>query len=103
MKIEISENYSSSASLNEKEKSLLKMLHEYPAVVKEAAKIYSPALIANYAFELAKEFNQFYHEHPILKEENADTRSIRLNLSVFAGNIIKQSMNLLGIEVPERM
>ncbi len=103
MKIEFSDDYSSSVSLNEKEKSLLKMLHEYPAIVEEAAKIYSPALIANYAYELAKEYNQFYHEYPILKEENKDIRSMRLNLSDFAGTLIKQSMNLLGIEVPERM
>lgn len=103
LNIEISDDYSSSVELNDKEKSLLKMLHEYPAVVKEAAKIFSPAIIANYAYELAKEYNQFYHEYPILKEENTDIRSVRLNLSAFAGTLIKESMNLLGIEVPERM
>jgi arginyl-tRNA synthetase len=63
----------------------------------------SPAQIANYVYELAKEFNQFYHESPILKEEDPQIISFRLALSKFIGNVIKSAMGLLGIEVPERM
>jgi len=86
-----------------KEISLLKLLHEYPAVVNEASMNFSPALIANYAFELAKEFNQYYQEVPILRESNNTLVSFRLMLSGFAGNIIKSALSLLGIEAPERM
>jgi arginyl-tRNA synthetase len=86
-----------------KEISLLKILHEYPAVVNEAGLNYSPALIANYAFELAKEFNQYYQEIPILRESDAALVSFRLMLSGFAGNVIKSALRLLGIEAPERM
>ncbi len=103
MKIKISNDYSSSANLSNKEKSILKMVHDFPEIIAEAAKNFSPALIANYAFELAKEYNQFYHDYPILMEENKDLRSIRLNLSLITGKLIKKSMKLLGIEVPERM
>jgi arginyl-tRNA synthetase len=63
----------------------------------------SPAVIANYAYELAKEFNQFYQEVPILKEDNLNTISFRLQLSEFVGKVIKTGMDLLGIAVPERM
>jgi arginyl-tRNA synthetase len=90
-------------TLNEKEKSLLKTLHDFPAVLHEAGANYSPALIANYVYELAKEFNGFYHDHSILKEENTDVRNFRLHLATFTGNCIKNCMHLLGIRVPERM
>jgi arginyl-tRNA synthetase len=63
----------------------------------------SPAQIANYVYELAKEFNQFYQESPILKEDDEQIRSFRLELSRFIGEVIKSAMRLLGIEVPERM
>lgn len=86
-----------------KEISLLKILHEYPAVVNEAGLNYSPALIANYVFELAKEFNQYFQAIPILRESDAALVSFRLRLSGFIGNVIKSAMSLLGIEVPERM
>lgn len=103
MKIELTSDYSSSVSLSDKEKILLKLVHDFPEIITEAAKKYNPALIANFAYELAKEYNQFYHDHPILKEDNTELRSIRLNLSQIIGSLIKQSMKLLGIEVPERM
>lgn len=95
--------YPSTLEFNEKEKSILKLIHEYPAVVNEAAVSYSPALIANYIYDLAKEFNQFYHDYTILKEENTILRNFRIHLSEISGKVIKRAMDLLGIEVPERM
>lgn len=89
--------------LSEKEKYLIQLLTEFPATVKQAGDEFSPALIANYIYELVKEFNQFYHDYTILKEENADLRNFRLILSESIGNVIKTGMGLLGIEVPERM
>ncbi len=86
-----------------KEKELLKRITLFPYVVKESGTNYSPAIIANYCYELAKEFNQFYHDHPILAESNEPLRNLRLLLSATVGKIIKTGMNLLGIEVPERM
>ncbi|MBN1115869.1 MAG: arginine--tRNA ligase [Bacteroidales bacterium] len=90
-------------SLFDKEKSLLKLLHEYPAIVNEAGENNSPAIIANYIYELVKEYNQFYHEHSILKEEDSMKRDFRLVLSENVGKVIKSGMNLLGIDMPERM
>jgi len=86
-----------------KEKYLIKLLYDFPSVVSEAADNLSPALIANYVYDLAKEFNQFYQEIPVLKEENHKIIAFRLALSGFVGSVIKTSMNLLGIEVPEKM
>jgi arginyl-tRNA synthetase len=96
-------SYSPSIEISEKEKTILKLVHEYPSVVYEAAAGYSPALIANFVYELAKEFNQFYHDYIILKEENAELRNFRLHLSEITGKVIKSAMALLGIVVPERM
>ena len=89
--------------LSEKENYLVQTLTEFPAVVKQAGDEFSPALIANYIYDLVKEFNQFYHDYTILKEENEDLRNFRLMLSKTIGNVIKTGMGLLGIEVPERM
>ncbi len=91
------------AAINPKEKELLKLIYDYTKTVKEAAKQYSPAVIANYTYEVAKAYNQFYHDTQILKEENENLRNFRLALSKQIANIIKSSMNLLGIEVPEKM
>lgn len=90
-------------AIENKEKSLLKALHEFPSVIVDAARQLSPALVANYVFELAKEFNQFYHESPILKEEEEDLSRFRLQLTQATGGVLKSGMKLLGIEVPERM
>jgi arginyl-tRNA synthetase len=90
-------------TLSEKEISLVQMLTNFPAIVKEAGDEYSPAVIANYVYDLAKEYNQFYHDHSILKEENEPLRAFRLTLSRAIAKAIKTGMNLLGIEVPERM
>ncbi len=86
-----------------KEKSLLRLLHEYPQIIQQAADALSPALIANFVYDLAKEFNQFYHEFPILKDAESSERNFRLGLSAFVGNAIQSAMGLLGIVVPERM
>jgi arginyl-tRNA synthetase len=91
------------AELDEKEHSLLKLLHDYPQVIGQATAGMSPALIANFVYDLAKEYNQFYHELPMLKEPDKTKRNFRLGLSEFVGNTIKSAMALLGIEVPERM
>ncbi len=90
-------------SLSEKEQDLIKWIAKLPAVVREAGETYSPALLANYSYELAKEFNQFYHDFSILKEENEGVRNIRLLLAQQAGEAIKNAMGMLGIEMPERM
>ncbi len=92
-----------SIALEAKERNLLKLLHDYPQTVQQAAENLSPALIANFAYDLAKEYNQFYHEHQILKEPDEPVRNFRLGLSAFVGQTIQSAMGMLGIEVPERM
>lgn len=89
--------------LSEKELYLIRLLNAFPDTVSEAAQAYSPAVVANYLYDLAKEYNQFYHDYSILKEENADKRTIRLLLSELTGRVLKNGMGLLGIDVPERM
>lgn len=89
--------------LNEKERNLLKMLNDYPETVIEAGSEYSPAIIANYVYELAKEYNQFYQEVPILKEADKNVMVFRLALSKMTGEVIESAMKLLGINVPEKM
>ena len=89
--------------ISEKESYLIQLLSAFPAVVKEAGTEFSPALIANYEYELVKEFNQFYHDFSILKEENEALKQFRLVLSASVARVIKTGMQLLGIEVPERM
>ncbi|MDE7407533.1 MAG: arginine--tRNA ligase, partial [Muribaculaceae bacterium] len=88
---------------NEKEIALIQRLADFPAVVQEAGRNYSPALIANYVYDLVKEYNQFYHDYSIMREENADVRSLRLAISDTTARVIKTGMGLLGIKVPERM
>ncbi len=89
--------------ISEKEQTLIQKLVDFEGVVLRAGKEYSPAQIANYAYDLAKEYNQFYHDTPILKEEDAQKRRLRLILSACVARVIKTAMRLLGIEVPERM
>ena len=90
-------------SLSVKEKELLKRISLFPSIVKEAGDNYSPAVIANYCYELVKEYNQFYHDHSILAEPDESQRNFRLMLSSTVGDVIRNGMNLLGIEMPERM
>ncbi len=86
-----------------KEKELIKRIAMFPAVVTEAGTGYSPAMIANYCYELGKEYNQFYHDHPILGEGDEIRRDLRLLITAVVGKIIREGMSLLGIEVPDRM
>ncbi len=88
---------------NEKESTLIQKVADFPSVVAEAGRSYSPALIANYAYDLAKEYNQFYHDYPILKEEDASVRDLRLLLSYVVARTLRTAVGLLGIEMPERM
>ena len=88
---------------NEKEIEIIQRIADFPSVVSEAGRTYSPALIANYVFELAKCYNQFYHDYSILKEENGVARAFRLHLSRTVADIIRRGFSLLGVEVPERM
>ena len=89
--------------LGEKEKLIVRLLHDFPGAIEEAGKNFSPALVANYIFDLAKEYNQFYHDHNIMREEDEAIRQFRLDLSYFTANVIRNGMKLLGIEVPEKM
>lgn len=91
------------ASINDNERILIRLLSQYPEVVKTAGDEYSPAVIANYVYELAKEYNTFYHECPILSEENEDVKQLRLLLSLQSAKVIASGMKLLGVQVPDRM
>jgi arginyl-tRNA synthetase len=84
-------------------RSLIRMLEQYRETVDLASESYSPAMIANYTYDLAKEFNQFYHTFDIIKEPNVNTASFRLLLAKKVGETLKQCFYLLGIEMPERM
>jgi arginyl-tRNA synthetase len=90
-------------SVSKEEKILIRLIYNFPHTVSEAAENYSPALIANYVFDVAKAYNHFYHDHVIVDENSPDTTAFRLTLSNLTASVIKKSMSLLGIEVPERM
>lgn len=92
-----------SIACNEKEIELIKTINRFPFVVKEAGDNHSPALVANYVYDLVKEFNQFYHDYSIINEPDETIRSFRLVLARTVGQTIKNGFSLLGIEVPERM
>ena len=89
--------------INEKEKDILKQLIQFPIAIKSAADNYSPALIANYIFELVKSFNSYYQSNTILKVDDLEIKNFRLTLSNKVGEVIKNSMKLLGVEVPKKM
>lgn len=86
-----------------KERDLLVMIAEFPSVVQSAADQYSPAIIANYIYSLAREYNQFYHDYPVLKEENPDIKNFRLQISATTKKVLEKGLGLLGISAPERM
>jgi arginyl-tRNA synthetase len=88
---------------HEKERSLIKQLQLYPETIQLAAENHSPALIANYTYELVKEFNSFYQNVTILGTEDITEKTLRVQLANSVGNVIKSSFSLLGIQVPERM
>ena len=97
-----SDNYTEATLLAE-EVELIKALNDYPAAVRTAGEQFAPSVIAAYAYELAKQFNGYYHDHSILKEENSAVRSLRLKLASEVARVIRSAMALLGINVPERM
>lgn len=101
--INLPDTLSTTIEISEKERGLIQQLSEFAVVVKLAAEDYSPSGIANYVYELVKEYNQFYHDFSILKEENETKKQFRLVLSKSVGETIKNGMQLLGIEVPDRM
>ncbi|WP_372775361.1 arginine--tRNA ligase [Mangrovibacterium sp.] len=96
-------DFGSTLQISEKETELIKTISLYPSAIKEAAEAYSPAVIANYVYNLVKEYNQFYHDHSILNETDENVRVFRLVLSANVAKIIKSGMSLMGIRVPERM
>ena len=89
--------------LSEKEEGLIQMVADFAAVVKQAGEDYSPSIIANYTYDLVKEYNQFYHDFSILREENEAVKIFRISLSANVAKVVRLGMNLLGIEVPSRM
>lgn len=89
--------------LVKEEIELIKTLDEFPGAVRQAGETYSPSVIANYVYDLAKSYNGYYHDHSILREEDEAVRAFRLRLSCEVARVIKRAMNLLGIDVPERM
>lgn len=101
--IAVPSKISTAISINDKEQNLIQLLTEFPSVVQEASDTCSPALIANCIYDLVKEYNQFYHDFSILREENQDIKAFRLMLSQNIAKVIRTGMGLLGIEAPERM
>lgn len=101
--IEYSASPMPKVELSAKEIRLIKLLNTFPAKIAEGAQAYSPAVIANYAYDIAKEFNQYYHDTPILKEENEDVLKMRLVLIDTLSAVLRKAMGILGIELPERM
>jgi len=99
----IPQSLPSSIELTSKEETLIQLVADYAAIVKQAGDEYNPALIANYIYDLVKEYNQFYHDFSILKEDNTQLRDFRLVLSDEVAKVVKSGMSLLGIEVPDRM
>lgn len=91
------------SELTDKERAVIKCLHDMPGIVTAAANNFSPAMIANYAFDLAKNFNSFYQDTPILREENSALKTFRVQLCAVVAQALKNAMHILGIEVPERM
>ena len=101
--IVIPEQIPAGIELSEKEEGLIQMVADFAAVVKQAGEDYSPSIIANYTYDLVKEYNQFYHDYSILREENEAVKVFRIALSVNVAKVVRLGMNLLGIEVPSRM
>ena len=102
-KFEVPSSLSETIAANEKEQDLIQHLADFKAVVKQAGEDYSPSGIANYCYDLVKEFNQFYHDYSILHEKDCGKKQLRLLLSANIAKILKTGMGLLGIEMPERM
>ena len=91
------------SNLEPSERDVIALLNSYPAKLEEAAKTFSPAIIASYAFELAKEYNQFYQAIPVLSETDPTKLKFRIAFTEVVGSVLKKAMGVLGIDVPERM
>ena len=101
--IVIPEQIPAGIELSDKEEGLIQMVADFAAVVKQAGEDYSPSIIANYTYDLVKEYNQFYHDYSILREENEAVKVFRIALSANVAKVVRLGMGLLGIEVPSRM
>ena len=101
--VNLQDALSAPVSLTDKERAVVKCLHDLPSTVASAAANFSPAMIANYAYDLAKSFNSFYQDTPILRETDANLRLFRVKLCSLVAVSLKNAMRILGIEVPERM
>lgn len=101
--LKVETNFSENRTLHPKEKELLKLIQEYPAIIQLAADQKSPAIIANYTYDVVKEYNSFFQNVQILGTENTEDQSFRVLLSAEVGKVIKSAFGLLGIEVPKRM
>ena len=99
----ISDQIPAGIELSDKDEGLIQMVADFAAVVKQAGEDYSPSIIANYTYDLVKEYNQFYHDYSILREENEAVKVFRIALSANVAKVVRLGMNLLGIEVPSRM
>lgn len=99
----VAQDFGGVKTLNDKELALIQRLADFPAAVRQAGNDFSPAVIANYAYALACDFNSFYHDYSILNEPDAAVRAMRLTLSATVAKVIRSAMSLLGIEVPDRM
>ncbi len=102
-RISVPQSINTSTGIKDKEKAILKYIYDFPGIVIDAGETYNPAIIANFTYELVKEYNQFYHDFSILRAENEDVRDFRLLLSYVAAKVIESAFGLLGIELPERM
>jgi arginyl-tRNA synthetase len=102
-KIESSSSTFHIRNLESPERGVINLIHVWPQKLKEAAREYSPAVVANYAFDLAKEYNKFYQSIPIFNESEPEKLKLRIAFSEVVANVLKQSMALLGIAVPDRM
>jgi arginyl-tRNA synthetase len=101
--VAIPEVLANGVELSEKEEGLIQMVADFAAIVKQAGTDYSPSIIANYVYDLVKEYNQFYHDFSILREDNEALKLFRLTLSANVAKVIRLGMGLLGMEVPDRM
>jgi len=101
--IDIKSDIPTDTQVAAKEQSIIQILADYPSIVREAGETYSPACIANYVYDLVREFNQFYHDYTILGETDPHVKYLRLALSANVAKVIRSGMSLLGIEMPERM
>jgi arginyl-tRNA synthetase len=102
-KMDVNSDAISGLELSEKERGLIRLISQFPEVVQDSGDQYDPSGLANYTYELAKEYNQFYHDHHIIKEEDTAKQQLRLRISMMAAQVISTSMKLIGVEVPERM